>query len=64
MAAAAATFTLVFAYISDVTPPSDRAAAYGSALATLGLSFTVGPPLGAPRTIVICATDTIHVGGT
>ena len=45
--AAAATFTLVFAYISDVTPPSDRAAAYGSALATLGLSFTVGPPLGA-----------------
>jgi len=44
---AAATFTLVFAYLSDVTAPRDRAAAYGSALATLGLSFTIGPPLGA-----------------
>ena len=43
----AATFTLVFAYIADVVPPRQRAAAYGMALATLGLSFTVGPPLGA-----------------
>lgn len=43
----AGTFTLVFAYISDVVSADDRAAAYGLALATLGLSFTVGPPLGA-----------------
>ena len=43
----AATFTLVFAYIADVVPPKDRAPAYGLALATLGLSFTIGPPLGA-----------------
>lgn len=43
----AATFTLVFAYIADVVSPAQRAPAYGLALATLGLSFTVGPPLGA-----------------
>lgn len=43
----AATFTLVFSYIADVVPAERRAPAYGLALATLGLSFTVGPPLGA-----------------
>ncbi|KAJ1446376.1 major facilitator superfamily domain-containing protein [Pelagophyceae sp. CCMP2097] len=43
----AGTFTLVFAYISDVVAPKERAAAYGLALATLGASFTFGPPLGA-----------------
>lgn len=43
----AATFTLVFAYISDVVGPDERASAYGLALATLGLSFTIGPVLGA-----------------
>jgi MFS family permease len=43
----ASTFTLVFAYISDTVPvQEERVAAYGLALATFGLSFTVGPMLG------------------
>lgn len=38
------TFTLTFAYISDVVKDRDgRVAAYGLALATFGLSFTIGP---------------------
>jgi MFS family permease len=41
------TFTLTFAYISDVVKDRDgRVAAYGMALATFGLSFTIGPLLG------------------
>ncbi|KAL3794049.1 hypothetical protein HJC23_008937 [Cyclotella cryptica] len=41
------TFTLTFAYISDVIKDRDgRVAAYGLALATFGLSFTIGPLLG------------------
>ena len=41
------TFTLTFAYISDVVKSRDgRVAAYGLALATFGLSFTIGPLLG------------------
>ena len=52
------TFPLVFAYISDTVKPSsssssssedknhDRVAAYGLALATFGLSFTIGPMAG------------------
>ena len=43
----ASTFTLAFAYVADVVPPKERAPAYGLCLATLGLSFTVGPVLGA-----------------
>lgn len=43
----ASTFTLVFAYISDtVSNQDDRVAAYGLALATFGLSFTLGPMMG------------------
>ena len=43
----ASTFTLTFAYISDVVKDRDgRVSAYGLALATFGLSFTVGPLLG------------------
>ena len=43
----ASTFTLVFAYISDTVRHQDeRVAAYGLALATFGLSFTVGPIVG------------------
>lgn len=42
----AATFPLTFAYIADCVPATERAPAYGLALATLGLSFTIGPPLG------------------
>jgi MFS transporter, DHA1 family, tetracycline resistance protein len=41
------TFTLVFAYISDTVRHRDeRVAAYGLALATFGLSFTIGPMAG------------------
>lgn len=41
------TFTLTFAYISDIVHDRDgRVAAYGMALATFGLSFTIGPLLG------------------
>ena len=41
------TFTLTFAYISDtVKRKSDRVSAYGLALATFGLSFTIGPLAG------------------
>ncbi len=41
------TFTLTFAYISDtVKSKSDRVSAYGLALATFGLSFTIGPLAG------------------
>ena len=42
-----ATFTLTFAYISDCVPKGEgRIAAYGLALATFGLSFTIGPMAG------------------
>lgn len=41
------TFTLTFAYISDtVKRKRDRVSAYGLALATFGLSFTIGPLAG------------------
>jgi DHA1 family tetracycline resistance protein-like MFS transporter len=41
------TFTLVFAYISDtVHQQEERVSAYGLALATFGLSFTIGPMAG------------------
>eukprot|EP00934_Nitzschia_sp_Nitz4_P007208 Nitzschia sp. Nitz4//scaffold50_size126154//15349//17238//NITZ4_003670-RA/size126154-processed-gene-0.50-mRNA-1//-1//CDS//3329553653//7198//frame0 len=41
------TFTLVFAYISDtVSDREERVSAYGLALATFGLSFTIGPMAG------------------
>ena len=41
------TFTLVFAYISDtVHHQEERVSAYGLALATFGLSFTIGPMAG------------------
>jgi MFS family permease len=41
------TFTLVFAYISDTVKRQDeRVSAYGLALATFGLSFTIGPMAG------------------
>ncbi len=43
----AATFPLTFAYISDLVEAKSRATAYGLALATFGLSFCIGPLLGA-----------------
>ena len=42
-----ATFALSFAYISDCVHHQDRAAAFGLALATFGLSYSVGPLIGA-----------------
>jgi DHA1 family tetracycline resistance protein-like MFS transporter len=42
----AATFSLTFAYISDCVDRDKCAASYGLALATFGLSFTVGPIAG------------------
>ncbi len=42
-----ATFALTFAYISDCVDTKHRAPAYGLALATFGLSFTVGPLAGS-----------------
>ena len=42
-----ATFALTFAYISDCVDSKHRAPAYGLALATFGLSFTVGPLAGS-----------------
>jgi len=42
-----ATFTLTFAYISDTVRSRDRrVSAFGLALATFGLSFTIGPMAG------------------
>ncbi len=42
-----ATFSLTFAYISDCVDRKMRAPAYGFALATFGLSFTIGPIIGS-----------------
>eukprot|EP01041_Mallomonas_annulata_P007186 gene7186-14650_t len=42
-----ATFPLTFAYISDCVDKKERAPAYGLALATYGLSFSIGPVAGA-----------------
>lgn len=42
-----ATFALTFAYISDCVDSKLRAPAYGLALATFGLSFTIGPLAGS-----------------
>jgi len=42
-----ATFPLTFAYIADCVDAQQRAPAYGLALATFGLSFTLGPLAGS-----------------
>ena len=42
-----ATFPLTFAYISDCVGKKERAPAYGLALATFGLSFSLGPLTGS-----------------
>jgi MFS family permease len=47
----AATFPLTFAYIADCVDTDNRAAAYGLALATFGLSFSIGPILGGYASI-------------
>jgi MFS family permease len=43
---AAANLGVAFAYVADVTAPQDRAKAFGSLGAALGLGFILGPPLG------------------
>eukprot|EP00965_Chrysotila_dentata_P176669 5834167-Pleurochrysis_carterae.AAC.1 len=46
--ALAATFPLAFAYISDLVPRTQRAAAFGVTVGlSLGLAFLIGPLLGA-----------------
>ena len=47
----AETFPLTFAYIADCVDNDHRAAAYGLALATFGLSFSIGPILGGYASI-------------
>lgn len=52
------TFTLTFAYIADtVKRKNDRVTAYGLALATFGLSFTIGPMAGGYLAHVIDYDD-------
>jgi DHA1 family tetracycline resistance protein-like MFS transporter len=67
------TFTLVFAYISDsVQKRDERVSAYGLALATFGLSFTIGPMAGGylanyktdyvfQSTLVLTILDLIYI---
>jgi MFS transporter, DHA1 family, tetracycline resistance protein len=43
---AAASFSTAGAYISDVTPPEERAASFGLIGAAFGIGFVVGPALG------------------
>jgi len=42
----ASTFATSFAYVTDVTPPEQRAAAYGRIGAVFGLGFIIGPAIG------------------
>ena len=43
----AVTFSVVFAYVSDITTEADRAAAYGQVTATFAASLVVSPALGS-----------------
>lgn len=43
----AVTFSVVFAYVADVTKEQDRSAAYGVVSATFAASFVISPALGA-----------------
>ena len=42
----ASNMSTAFAYVSDVTPPEKRAAAFGMVGAAFGLGFVIGPALG------------------
>lgn len=65
------TFTLTFAYISDTLttssskPSQRRIVAYGLALATFGLAFTIGPITGAylAKTSVTSSHSSVSVRG-
>lgn len=55
------TFTLVFAYISDTVRKRDeRVSAFGLALATFGLSFTIGPMAGTSWSMVRSSVVLLH----
>ena len=43
----AVTFSIVFAYVADVTHPEDRSYAYGLVSATFAASLVTSPALGA-----------------
>lgn len=51
-----ATFPLTFAYIADCVDKKERAPAYGLALATFGLSFSLGPLMGSYLAVSFSAT--------
>ena len=42
----AASFSTAYAYIADVTPPEQRAQAFGLVGAAFGVGFVLGPALG------------------
>lgn len=57
------TFTLVFAYISDsVRHQDERVSAYGLALATFGLSFTIGPLAGGYLAHTLAGRQMVFIG--
>ena len=43
------TFSVVFAYVADVTEEADRSAAYGLVSATFAASLVTSPALGKPN---------------
>ncbi|MFO0370142.1 MAG: MFS transporter, partial [Armatimonadota bacterium] len=47
LGSAAANLGVVYAYVSDVTEPQDRAKSMGMLGAAFGLGFLLGPPAGA-----------------
>lgn len=49
----AVTFSVVFAYVSDVTQSNERSAAYGQVSATFAASLVISPALGSLLQIVI-----------
>eukprot|EP00117_Sycon_ciliatum_P039074 scpid53156/ scgid28931/ Hippocampus abundant transcript-like protein 1 len=42
----AVTFSIVFAYVADITPENERSAAYGQVSATFAASFVLSPAIG------------------
>jgi MFS family permease len=56
----AVTFSVVFAYVADVTDESDRSAAYGLVSATFAASLVMSPALGAYLEQVVIFYDYSH----
>jgi predicted MFS family arabinose efflux permease len=57
----AVTFSVVFAYVADVTDENDRSAAYGLVSATFAASLVTSPALGAYLEQVIQALNLLAV---